>query len=256
MSPSAELIRIPALEDNYIWMLHNPDTGAVAVIDPGEAAAVIDELETRGLSLTEILNTHHHWDHTDGNAELMQKYGVPLTAPFLHEEPIDNVTSVVRGGEKITIAGYEAFVIATPGHTLSHVTYYLPNGFAFVGDNLSALGCGRVFEGTMAQMWNSLKTLLELPDDTVVCGGHEYAEKNADYVESLNWRQQAADARIAELRDLRTRGVPTLPFRLGDEKEANPFLNCDTDSLAEALGMSGGAAVEIFTALRSGKDVF
>ena len=260
---AAELIRIPALEDNYIWMLRNPSSGELAVIDPGDPEAVLAELDQRGLRLTEVVNTHHHWDHTDGNAEMMERFDIPLKAPFLddEEEPIQNITTVVSHGDEITIAGYKAHVIATPGHTMSHVAFYLPDcfgdhGVAFVGDNLFSLGCGRVFEGTMEEMWASLQAIRALPEDTIICGGHEYSAANAVYVESLNWTRDAAHDRIAEIRALRAKGEPTLPVRLGDEIAANPFLNCDAEDLCAALGMAGQSSDAVFTALREGKDNF
>lgn len=259
----AELIRIPALEDNYMWMIRNPSSGEVAVIDPGDAEAVFAVLDERGLSLTEVINTHHHWDHTDGNEAVRERFDIPLKAPFLEdeEEPIANITTITHGGDEITVAGYRAEVIATPGHTMSHVAFYLPDcfgdhGVAFVGDNLFSLGCGRVFEGTMAEMWSSLLAIRTLPDDTVICGGHEYSAGNALYVESLNWGRSEADARIAEIRSMRAKDMPTLPVRLGDEKRANPFLNCDAEDLAMAMGMRGADGEAVFTALREGKDEF
>ena len=254
---------IKAFNDNYIWIIHNPSSGAVAVVDPGDAEAVRAALDARGLRLTEVINTHHHWDHTDGNAEMMAYYDAPLTAPFLddEEEPIQNITHIVGHGDEIMIAGYKAEVIATPGHTMSHVAFYLPDcfgdhGAAFVGDNLFSLGCGRVFEGSMEEMWSSLLAIRALPDDTVICGGHEYSASNANYVESLNWGREDAAKRIRDIRDLRARDEPTLPVLLGDEKKANPFLNCDAADLAEAMGMPEASGAAVFTALREGKDNF
>ena len=262
-SNMAELICVPALDDNYIWMLRNPSSDAIAVIDPGDAEAVFAALNARELSLTEVVNTHHHWDHTDGNAAVREKYDIPLKAPFLatEEEPIEHITTITRGGDKISIAGYKTHVIATPGHTMSHVAYYLPDcfgdhGVAFVGDNLFSLGCGRVFEGTMEEMWSSLSAIRNLPDETVICGGHEYSAANADYVESLNWSRPEAAMRIAEIREMRTQDLPTLPVTLGDEKRANPFLNCDADDLIDAMGMHGADGSAVFAALREGKDNF
>lgn len=258
---NANLIRIPALSDNYIWMLHNPSSGAVAVIDPAEASKVINALDEHQLELTEIINTHHHFDHTDGNAELQEKYNIPLTAPASEVSRIDNITTKVSQGDRITIAGYQAEVIETPGHTNGHVAFYLADcfgdhGLVFVGDNLFSLGCGRVFEGTMDQMWSSLKAIRALPDNTVVCGGHEYSAANARYVESLGWDCPEADKRIAEIDALRAKGEATLPVRLGDEKAANPFLCCDDEKLAQALGVAGKPANQVFAALREGKDRF
>ncbi|MCE2516659.1 MAG: hydroxyacylglutathione hydrolase [Alphaproteobacteria bacterium] len=257
----AEWIRIPALSDNYIWMLHNPSSKELAIVDPGDASAVIETLDARGLTPTVIVNTHHHFDHTDGNAELMEKYTLPLIAPAAETARIAGITTTVDDGDRITIAGYDAEVITTPGHTTGHVAFYLPDcfgasGVVFVGDNLFSLGCGRVFEGTMDDMWSSLEKLRALPDDTLVCGGHEYSAANALYVESLDWARPEAAARIAEIRALRAADKPTLPVRLGDEKRANPFLNGDAEDLAAALGMAGQSATAVFTALREGKDRF
>jgi hydroxyacylglutathione hydrolase len=257
----ANLIRVPALQDNYIWMLHNPSSNAVAVIDPAEAEDVFKALDDNGLTPTEVVNTHHHWDHTGGNAAVMEKYDIPLKAPYSEKNPIENISTVVKDGDEITIAEYKAGVIGTPGHTLSHVAFYLPDcfgdhGAVFVGDNLFSLGCGRVFEGTMEDMWSSLLAIRALPDETIVCGGHEYSAGNADYTESLNWDCPEAASRIAEIRAMRKKGEATLPVRLGDEKKANPFLNCDNATLTAAMGMDGADANAVFTALREGKDNF
>lgn len=258
---AAEWFRIPALSDNYIWMLRNPSSGELAIVDPGAASPVIDALKAHDLTPTVIVNTHHHFDHTDGNAELMERFSIPLIAPAAETARIANITTTVEDGDTITIAGYPAHVIATPGHTTGHVAFYLPDcfgasGLVFVGDNLFSLGCGRVFEGTMDQMWASLKSLRALPDDTLVCGGHEYSAANALYVESLNWPRPQAAARIAEIRALRDDDQPTLPVRLGDEKAANPFLNADADDLAQALDRAGQSENAVFAALRDGKDRF
>ncbi len=263
---NAEWIRIPALSDNYIWLLRNPSSEELAIIDPGDAAAVITTLDKMQLLPTEIINTHHHDDHIDGNAELMEKYAIPLTAPASTDEYIANITTPVVAGANITIAGYSAEVIETPGHTASHLAFYLPDclngsGIAFVGDNLTPLGCGRVFEGAMDEMWASLLKLRALPDNTLLCGGHEYAAANADYVETLGWARPAATARIAEIRLMHAANLPTMPVPLGVEKAANPFLNCDADDLANALGANalgivGHDSTAVFTTLREGKDNF
>ena len=257
----AECIRVPALSDNYIWLLSNPSSDEVAVVDPGDAGAVMAALEERGLTPTEIVNTHHHADHTDGNAELMERFGVPLTAPAAETGRIDGVTRAVRHGERVAVAGFDAEVIDTPGHTSGHVAFFLKDffgghGLVLAGDTLFSLGCGRVFEGSMEQMWASMLALRELPDDTVVTCGHEYSEGNARYVESLGWPRKEARERCAEINALRAEGKPTVPVALGVEKRANPFLNCDQEDLAAALGLDAKNPVEVFTALRKGKDSF
>lgn len=258
----AQLYRIPALNDNYIWMLHNPSSGAVAVVDPGETKAVIAALDQHGLIPTEIVNTHHHGDHTDGNAALREKFNLPLMAPKSEVARIANITTAVGHGDRVQIAGYEAQVIETPGHTTGHVAFYLPDaggdhGIAFVGDTLFSLGCGRVFEGSMAEMWASLSALRDLPDSTLICAGHEYSASNAAYVASLNWPRAEAKARMDDIAALRKNNEPTLPVMLGVEKAANPFLNCDAEDLIAAMGMDQAAAgADVFAALRDGKDRF
>ena len=255
-----QLIRISALDDNYIWLLHNPSSQSLAVIDPGDPAPVLAWLEAHNLIPTEIINTHHHGDHINGNAALMERFGIPLTAPASESARINNITHAVKAGDRISIADYTAEVIATPGHTSGHVAFYLPDclgthGIAFVGDTLFALGCGRVFEGSMAEMWESLKTLRALPDDTLIACGHEYTASNARYVRHLNWNPPALAIRLAEIDTLTQKGEATLPVRLGDEKATNPFLNADDTDLARALNCIG-TPVEVFTQLRQGKDQF
>ena len=260
--PNAELIRLEALSDNYIWLLRNSASEALAVIDPGEAEAVIHLLDERGLTPTEIINTHHHGDHIGGNAELQERWDLPLTAPASEAHRIKGITQQVKHGDKITIADYEASVIATPGHTLGHVAFYVADcledggGVAFVGDTLFSLGCGRVFEGSMEEMWHSLLALRALPDNTLVACGHEYSEQNARYVESLGWSNPDTDKRCKEIYALRAKGEPTLPISLGVEKRANPFMNCDNLALAEHLGCKADEPVSVFTKLRQGKDAF
>ena len=257
----AECIRVPALSDNYIWLLRNPSSNEVAVVDPGDLDAALAALDGHGLTPTEIVNTHHHADHVDGNGGLMERFGIPLTAPAAETARIDGITNAVRHGDTIAIAGYNARVIGTPGHTSGHVAFFLgdcfgDHGLALVGDTLFSLGCGRVFEGSMEQMWGSMLALRELPDSAMVACGHEYSESNARYVESLGWPREEARRRCAEIHGLRARDEPTVPVALGVEKGANPFLNCDSGDLAAALGLDAADPVAVFTALRKGKDNF
>ena len=261
-STSAQWYRIPALKDNYIWMLENPSTGALAIIDPGETEAVMAALKAHDLTPTEIINTHHHADHTDGNAALKAAFDIPLMAPASEQARIADITTPVSHGDRVTIAGYDAHVIETPGHTTGHVAFHLPDiggdhGIAFVGDTLFSMGCGRVFEGTMAEMWASLAALRDLPDETLICAGHEYSAANADYVASLNWPRAESHDRMAAIKSLRAEGEPTLPVMLGVEKKANPFLNCDAPDLIAAMNMPADSdPAEVFGALRTGKDQF
>ena len=264
-SHPAELIRLPALDDNYIWLLRNPVSQQLAVIDPGEAAPVLRWLDEHHVLPTEVVNTHHHGDHIGGNAELMDKYGIELTAPASEAARIDNMTKRVTGGDTITIAGYTTYVMETPGHTTGHVVFYLPDcfgdhGLLIAGDTLFSLGCGRVFEGSMQDMWSSLAKLRELPDTTLVCCGHEYTASNARYVNHLNWNPSALSSHLAAIAAASEKGEPTIPFPLGREKATNPFLNADDPALATALAASisgdSNDPVAVFTALRQGKDTF
>jgi hydroxyacylglutathione hydrolase len=264
-SHPAELIRLPALDDNYIWLLRNPDTNAIAVIDPGEAAPVQKWLDENDARLTEVVNTHHHGDHINGNAALMDQFGIALTGPASETARIANMSHMVRDGDTVTIAGYTAHVMKTPGHTTGHVVFYLPDcfgdhGLLLAGDTLFSMGCGRVFEGSMKDMWTSLARLRDLPDNTLVCCGHEYTASNARYVAHLNWNPPALASHLAEITAATGKAVPTVPFQLGREKETNPFLNADDPALADALAASitGDPAdpVAVFTALRQGKDSF
>ncbi len=260
-SGGATLHRLAALSDNYIWLLVNPSSGEVAVIDAGESKPVISYLTTHNLTLNVVVNTHHHHDHIGGNAELVALSAAPLIAPASEAARIEAITHPVQNGDVISIAGYEAHVIKTPGHTSGHIAFYLPNcfgdhGIAFVGDTLFSMGCGRVFEGEMHEMWQSMLALRALPDETIICCGHEYSAANARYVEKLGWLPDEARSRIATIHALVARDEATLPFRLGDEKRANPFLACDDAGLAACLRVDGGDAVAVFTALRQGKDSF
>ena len=258
---TGELIRVPALDDNYIWMLYNPSSHALAIVDPGDEKAVTDALQDRGLTPTEIVNTHHHADHTAGNDALIKQYHIPLTAPGSETARIENITNAVEDGDKITLAGFDAHVFATPGHTTGHIGFYLPDffgshGLALVGDTLFALGCGRVFEGTMAEMWGSMLAIRHLPETTVLACGHEYSAANARYVESLGWARDGLASRLNDIHALRAKDEPTLPTVLSAEKQTNPFLNCDQDDLAAVFGLDAGDPVAVFTALRQGKDTF
>jgi hydroxyacylglutathione hydrolase len=261
---------LPALHDNYIWMLADAASGGALVVDPGEAAPVLHALERDALSLTAILLTHHHADHIGGAAELAARFpDVAIYAP--REDRIALAARRVGEGDVIEIAAPAArfAVLEVHGHTRSHIAYHgegrfeenrLREGMLFCGDTLFSLGCGRLFEGTPADMLAALDRLAGLPDDTQVCCGHEYTLANAAFALTLEPDNQALLARTGIARAQRAHGEPTLPSRLDDERAANPFLRVEAIA-DERIPWPQGATASArrgdrFAALRLAKDRF
>lgn len=255
--PALEIVLIPALSDNYVYLLHDAASGATAVVDPGEAAPVEAALAERGWTLTHILNTHHHADHIDGNDALKAKFGATLVGPKAEIDRIPDMDVTLAEGDTYDFAGHEARVFETPGHTTGHISlYFVDSDALFSGDTLFSLGCGRMFEGTPAQFWDSLLKLRGLPDGTRIYCGHEYTASNAKFALSIDGDNDALKARAAEIEALRAQGRPTIPSLLGQEKAINPFLRADDPEIAAAVGKSGAGPVEVFAAVRKGKDTF
>ncbi len=247
---------LPAFTDNYIWTLANGD-GQALVVDPGEAGPVLNAIES-GLRPVAILLTHHHPDHIGGAAELLARHPVPCFGP--DDIRIDFDLRTVGQGDRVNVPelGLEFDVLSIPGHTLSHIAF-VGGGYLFCGDTLFSLGCGRMFEGTPAQMLDSLDRLATLPDDTLVCCGHEYTESNARFALAAEADNPTRDQRIREVAVLRAGGQPSLPSRLGNERECNPFLRVDSPGVRESLaarGLVAGSRADRFGALRSWKDGF
>ncbi len=253
---------IPALTDSYIFAISDSDLGLAMVIDPGEAAPVRRAMQERDVHLSLILNTHHHSDHVGGNAALQREYGSPVIAPIKEKNRINGVARGVDDGDTVTFSDLRGTVIGTPGHTVGHVSYYFPQLKAlFCGDTLFSLGCGRVFEGTAAQMWASLLALRALPDDTDVYCSHEYTEKNAHFALALDNQNPELRRRFDEVIKLRRVAKPTIPVKLGLEKKLNPFLRADDKAFVASLVRNGfhaqdGDPAAIFGAMRAAKDRF
>ena len=248
---------LPALSDNYMYLLHEADSGVTAVVDPADPAPVIAALDRRGLGLDLILNTHHHGDHIGGNAALKARYGAKIVGPRAEVSRIPDMDRTVGQGDEVAVGGETARVIETPGHTSGHIAYWFESSRAlFCGDTLFALGCGRLFEGTPAEMWESLGKLRALPDDTLVYCGHEYTQSNARFALTVEPANRFLSERARQIDATRAEGRPTIPSTLAEEKATNPFLRADEDSLKQGLGMPGCSPVTAFAELRGRKDRF
>ena len=254
---------IPAFADNYIFLISDRDLGLAMVVDPGDGDAVIRALKQRDLYLSLILNTHHHSDHTGGNDKLQHEYGAPIIGPAQEKNRIAGLSRSVAHGDVVTFSTLRGEVLGTPGHTAGHVSYYFPQIKAlFCGDVLFSLGCGRLFEGTPVQMWDSLKLLRALSDDTQIYCAHEYSENNAKFALAIDKGNEALKARAAEITALRRDRKPTIPAILGNEKLCNPFLRADRDDLRHSLARGGLAVSQdadpaaVFGLIRSAKDRF
>ena len=249
------LVTVPCLQDNYAFLIHNEETGETALIDAPEAAPIRAALDARGWRLTDILITHHHPDHVDGVAELREGARVIGNGADRHRLP--PLDLAVLPGDPLTVCGEPVEIIDTPGHTVGHVSFHMPQSrLLFSADTLMALGCGRLFEGTATQMWDSLSRLRALPPDTTVCSGHEYTAGNARFALSVDGANPALQARAEAVRQSRERGEPTVPSMLSDEIATNPFLRADHPDLKSAMGMPDAPDQEVFGAIRSAKDAF
>jgi hydroxyacylglutathione hydrolase len=249
---------LPAFADNYIWTLADQDRTTMLVVDPGEAAPVLAAARDSGLRPSAVLLTHHHPDHIGGVEELLRTWpDLPVIGP--EDARIPRSTRAVREGDCVEVAGWRFEVIEIPGHTLTHVAFH-GHGLLFCGDTLFSLGCGRLFEGTPAQMWASLTKLATLPPETRVCCGHEYTVNNSRFACVVEPGNLALRRRSEEARTMRERGLPTVPTTLADELAANPFLRVDApevrQSLRGRLGREPADSVEAFAELRRWKDGF
>jgi hydroxyacylglutathione hydrolase len=250
-----EIDVVPVLSDNYCYLLHEPEQGVTAVVDPPAAAPVLERLERAGHRLAWVLSTHHHGDHTAGNLELKEATGCRVAGPAAEREAIPGIDLALGEGDVFELGGESATVLETPGHTRGHVSYWFAGARAlFCADTLFALGCGRLFEGTAEQMWTSLSKLAALPDDARVYCGHEYTLSNARFALTVDPDNAALRERAAEVERLRAAGKPTVPSTIGLERATNPFLRAADPEIRRRLGLEDASDAEVFAEIRRRKD--
>jgi hydroxyacylglutathione hydrolase len=252
-----EIVQIPVLTDNYIYLIHDPVSGATAAVDPAEARPVLDVLADKGWTLTCVLNTHHHWDHVGGNLELQQQTGCRVIAPAADRHRIPGIDLGVSEGDTIAVGNHVARVMSTPGHTLGHVVYHFAEDrLLFCGDTLFVMGCGRLFEGTPEQMWDSLQRLKALPADTRIYCTHEYTQNNGRFALTVEPDNRALLEKMQQVAELRAQGLSTVPSTIGEELATNPFFREDSPSIRETIGLQNAAPVQVFAEIRRLKDRF
>jgi len=250
---------IPAFQDNYIWLIVNPLKHTVAIVDPGDATGVIAELRNSGYEPVAILITHHHADHVGGVMQLLKHYSIPVYGPG--NESIPGRTHAVTEGDVIDIPGLDAQfnIMAVPGHTSGHIAYY-GHGMLFIGDTLFMAGCGRLFEGTAAQMYDSLQKIASLPDATEIYCAHEYTLANLRFASAVEPNNTDIKARISHCNSLRQNHLPTVPGTLAIEKKTNPFLRTDIATVIAAAEQTAGHSISnqtgVFAVVRKWKDRF
>lgn len=249
--------QFPCLSDNYGFLIHDPDSGETATIDTPDPDRILAEAEAAGWTITQIWNTHHHFDHAGGNAAIKAATGARIVAPSYESGRIPGIDLPVSDGDTVWLGKIEAKVVFTPGHTSGHIVYLLPGEHvAFVGDTLFALGCGRLFEGTPQEMWHSLSRLAQLPDETALYCAHEYTQSNARFALSVDPENGALLSYAAGVDAKRARGEPTVPTTIKAEKAANPFLRAADPAIRARLGLPDAANVEVFAEIRRRKDAF
>lgn len=248
-----QLVTIPCLKDNYAYLVRDAQTGQTACIDVPEAVPVIEALNARGWKLGMILLTHHHGDHIDGVPQLVEATGAVVLGARADAHRLPRLDRALAEGDRVTIGAEEGVVLDVSGHTMGHIAFHFPqSGLVFTADSLMAGGCGRLFEGSPAVMWASLQKLAALPDETLVCSGHEYTASNLRFAASVDGGNAALEARIEATARARAMAEPTVPSTLALEKATNPFLRAPV--LKTALGLASDA--EAFAELRARKDKF
>jgi hydroxyacylglutathione hydrolase len=252
-----QIITIPCLSDNYAFLLHDPGTGATACIDVPDHGPIIAELDARGWTLSHILITHHHDDHVQGVAALKAAKGGAVYGCGADATRLPALDHALAEGDTFEIGSLTAQVLDVSGHCDNHLAFVVPAArAAFTADSLMALGCGRLFEGTAAQMWESLSKIAALPPDTMIYSGHEYTAANARFAVTIDPDNKDLISRIADVDAARSADQPTVPSSLAQELATNPFLRATDPGITASLGMQGATPARVFAEIRSRKDSF
>ena len=252
-----QILTIPCLSDNYAYLAHDPATGQTAAVDVPEAGPIIDALKTKGWTLSHVLLTHHHYDHVDGLADLLAFAPARVLGAAADAHRLPPLDETLSEGDSITIGTDTGHVFDVSGHTVGHIAFHFPESSAvFTADSLMALGCGRVFEGTMPQMWASLQKLAALPPETTVYSGHEYTQSNAKFALSVDPGNAQLISRSSAVDAARSKGEPTVPSTLAEELATNPFLRATDPDIQAHLGMVGADPADVFAEIRTRKDCF
>ena len=251
-----DVIIVPALSDNYIYILTDKESGVTACVDPCVSELVLKTLELNNLKLDFILNTHHHRDHVGGNLELKKKTNCKILGANIDRKRIPEIDITIKNEETFKLGSSIFKVHETPGHTIGHIIYhFFEDKILFSGDTLFSFGCGRIFEGTQEQMLESLKLIKSFPNETLVYCGHEYTESNLEFAISLTPNDQVLSSKFREIKKLRNRGNPSVPSKLEIEKKINPFFRVNDKKFKEDTGLSG-EELENFKKIRKMKDEF
>jgi hydroxyacylglutathione hydrolase len=257
MTMPLEIITIPCRSDNYAFLAHDAASGDTALIDVPEAAPILAALKDKGWTLSHVLLTHHHFDHVEGLDEVLAAHPASVVGAASDAHRLPPLDIAMGEGDEVQIGGEPARVIDVSGHTIGHIAFHFPeSGAVFTGDSLMALGCGRVFEGTPPQMWESLSKLAALPDDTLVCSGHEYTTANGAFALTIEPENPDLIARVADVAAARAENRPTVPSLLSLERATNPFLRAGVASVQKNVVMTGADPAEVFAEIRGRKDRF
>ena len=251
------LVTVPCLKDNYAYILRDAATGATALVDVPDADPIIEALALRGWPLHQIFLTHHHGDHIDGVAALVAATGARVIGAAADAHRLPPLDVALKEGDAISVGDETGRVIDVPGHTIGHIAFHFPiSALAFTADSLMAMGCGRLFEGTPLQMWETMQKLAALPPETLICSGHEYTASNMRFALALEPDNPDLILRNDRINAARAQGMPTVPSRLADELATNPFLRAGNAHMKVALGTPGATTADAFADLRARKDRF